>query len=319
MKIGVLSNPLSRRTLKQLPAIRDFFERHDTVLHHELTDFAALRSVLEQFAAAGIELLVVNAGDGTVSAVLTEIYEHGVFPVAPIVAILPGGTSNTIARDVGLRGGRVSSLQRLFDAVEHGEIERHVTTRRLIRVEYGPERRAVFGMFFGTAAICAGIELRLRMFPQTWIPDPLAGTLTLAYVLASVVLGLGNDGDILSGETMAIDLDRVTGPEKRYSLVIVTTLRRIFLGSSPFWGDGGRGLEFTSIGSPALGLVRHAWRLLYGRDKNALPRATYTSASVDRLALHTCSSFTLDGEFYDSPTDKAVVLTGTTAARFVQC
>ncbi len=316
MKIGVLSNPVSRRNITKLGKFREFINQHDDVVHRELTDFGALKSVLNDFAAAGIELLVINAGDGTVSAVLTEIFELGENSSHPKLAILPGGTSNTIAADVGLRGNRVASLRRLFSVVGRGEVEQHCVSRPLIRVEYDPARRAVCGMFFGTAAICDAITLRRQLFPQRWIPDPLAGALTLGYVLSGVLF---SRSQLLRGHAIAIDLDAVSEPETRLSLVMVTTLHQIFLGSSPFWGDGEGRLKYTSIRSPADGLVRHAYRILYGRDKERLPNAIYRSAAVDQIQLRMTGPFNLDGEFLQPAPDTPVTLTSPSTAQFVQC
>jgi len=316
MKIGVLSNPLSRRNQRDLRVVGKFLAAREDVVHQEIVEFGSLKNILNEFAVAGVKLLVINAGDGTVSAVLTEIYEHGVFPDIPLLAVLPGGTSNTIAGDVGLAGDRIKSLQRLLAVVERGEVERQCVTRQLIRVHYDPKRSAVFGMFFGAAAICDAIALRHRMFPQQWIADPVAGALTLGYVLASVLCGRGG---VLRGHTIAVDLGSDPEPEASFSLVMVSTLNRIFLGSAPFWGDGDGSLKFTSIRSPAKGLVRHAYQILYGRDKKRLPRAIYRSASVDQIALKMRCSFTVDGEIFQPSPDTAVILTGPSTARFVQC
>jgi diacylglycerol kinase (ATP) len=319
MKVGVLSNSLSRRNLRRLRAVGAFLDQHKGVSHRELKNFASLKEALANFAKSGVELLVINAGDGTVSAVLTQIYEHGVFPTAPILAILPGGTSNMIAGDIGLRGDQIKSLRRLLAVVERGDVDRHVETRRLIRVNYDPDRPALVGMFFGTAAICEGIALRRRMFPQKWVPDPVAGALTLVTVLGGVIVRCGRVGGVLAGHNVAIELDGKAIPARAYSIVMATTLRRIILGGSPFWGEGDGGIEFTSIRSPAKGLVRHAYRILYGGDKGVLPRTTYESASVDRIVLEMGCAFDLDGEFFQPPADKTVVLTATSTARFVRC
>lgn len=318
MKIGVLSNPLSRRNLKHLRAVKECVARYDSVLHAELSDFGQLGETLAAFAAGGVELVVINGGDGTVSAVMTEIFERGGFTTIPTLAVLPGGTSNTIAGDVGLSGKPVDALRRLFAIVEGDDIEPYIETRRLIRVDYDSERGAVVGMFFGTAAICDAIALRRRMFPQRWIPDPVAGALTLLYVLGSALIGHSADG-VLSGETIAIDVDGAKSAATPYNVVIVTTLERIFLGSSPFWGEGSGGLKLTSIRSPAQGLVRHAYRLLYGRDKSALPDATYRSENAQRIIFDMHCPFNLDGEFIQPADGARLSLTDTHNARFLRC
>lgn len=316
MKIGVLSNPLSRRNLNGLREVNEFLTSHGDVVHKELADFASLKIILGEFALADVRLLVINAGDGTVSAVLTEIFEHSAFPDIPWLAVLPGGTSNTIAGDVGLPGNRIKSLRRLISVVERGVIDQHSLTRPLIRVRYDLEMPAVIGMFFGTASICDAISLRRRMFPQKWIPDPIASVLTLGYVLGRFLFGCGG---ALRGYVIGIDLETGSEPERRFSILMVTTLRRIFLGGSPFWGDGDGRLKFTSIRSPASGLVGNAYRILYGRDKRKLPEAIYRSASVDKIVLRMRCRFNLDGEFFEPAANTDVTLTSPNAGRFVQC
>jgi hypothetical protein len=208
-------------------------------------------------------------------------------------------------------------LRRLLALAARGDVARHIDERRLIRVDYDRECSAVVGMFFGTAAICEAIRLRRRMFPQTWIPDPVAGALTLAYVLGCVSIGRGDE--LFAGEMMGIELDGEAAAARRHALVMVTTLRRIFLGSSPFWGDGSGGLRLTDIRSPATGLVRHAHRILYGRDRGVLPAATYHSATADRIAFTMSCPFNLDGEFYQPKKDTQVILTASNTASFVRC
>ena len=78
-------------------------------------------------------------------------------------------------------------------------------------------------------------------------------------------------------------------------------------------------MKFTCIRSPADGLVRHAYRLLYGRDKERLPTTTYQSALVNQIRLRMNCSFNLDGEFLQPAPDAAVTLTSPGSAQFVQC
>ena len=46
------------------------------------------------------KVLVINGGDGTVQAALTELYNGGHFGDRPPVAVLPSGKTNLIALDL---------------------------------------------------------------------------------------------------------------------------------------------------------------------------------------------------------------------------
>lgn len=316
MKIGVLGNPQSRRNRKLLPAIEALLGRHRDVIYSRLDRFDELEAALRRFAAARVDLLIVSGGDGTISAVLTQIFEHGVFDEPPHLAILPGGTSNTIAGDVGLRGRPLDAFKRCLHAFAHAPESCEVVERSLIRVDYDREKPAVCGMFFGTAAVCDAIVLRRRLFPQKWLPDPIAAAMTLAVVLGTAALGRPG---VLSGQSIAAWLDDAPATPRQYTIVIATTLERILLGGDPFWGSGPGAIKFTSVGSPPRGLVRHAYRLLYGRDRERLPPATYASAVADRITLNMDCPFNLDGEFHEPGPGGAVILSRTPPVRFIRC
>ena len=61
-------------------------------------------------------VLVINGGDGTVQAALTELHNGGHFgDEPPPVAVLPNGKTNLIALDLGARGDPVEALERLLE------------------------------------------------------------------------------------------------------------------------------------------------------------------------------------------------------------
>lgn len=316
MKIGVLGNPQSRRNRQLLPAVEALLRSHPEVSYARLERFDELASVLRAFAAEGVGLLVISGGDGTISAALTQIFAHRVFDECPRIAILPGGTSNTIAGDVGLRGRPLDALERCVRTFASTPESCELVERMVIRVDYARAKPAVYGMFFGTAAVCDAISLRRRLFPQKWLPDPLAAAMTLAVVLGTAALGRRG---VLSGQSIAVELDELAAAPRQYTIAIATTLERILLGGDPFWGTGAGAIKFTSIGSPPRGIVRHARRLLYGNDRERLPPETFASARADRITLQMDCPFNLDGEFYAPDAAGEVCLSRTPPVRFVRC
>jgi diacylglycerol kinase (ATP) len=60
----------------------------------------ALRSALEDFAREGLDLLVIDGGDGTVRDVIS-LLPHTFGEDLPLLAVLPSGKTNVLAIDLG--------------------------------------------------------------------------------------------------------------------------------------------------------------------------------------------------------------------------
>ncbi|NCP03944.1 MAG: diacylglycerol kinase, partial [Deltaproteobacteria bacterium] len=71
------------------------------ISHREAVTPHDLAQALVDFAEQGIDLLIINGGDGTVQAVLTLLYTRKIFDQPPLLALLRAGTTSMLARDVG--------------------------------------------------------------------------------------------------------------------------------------------------------------------------------------------------------------------------
>ncbi len=79
MKFGVLNNLRAGRSDAQVSRILAFLKRHPEVAHIETSSAHAAPEALAALADEGVELLVVNGGDGTLQHTLTEILGHAGF------------------------------------------------------------------------------------------------------------------------------------------------------------------------------------------------------------------------------------------------
>src|SRR3546814_16790522 len=123
----VCSSDLGNRSL--LPKVRSFCARHPEIFHYEVEEVEQIGEELRTIARVKPKVLVINGGDGTVQAALTELYHGGHFgPAVPPGAVLPQGKTNLIALDMGASG---DSREELARGLEIGETEpgRHVDAR----------------------------------------------------------------------------------------------------------------------------------------------------------------------------------------------
>ena len=317
MRLGVLSNPKSEGNRRGMAAVTANLDRHPEVLHRRFVPEDGFGPPLAAMAEAGVEVLVVNSGDGTVHGVLTELLANRPFEKLPLLAILPRGMANMTAADCGLKGKDAATLERLLGACREGPIAPHLLTRHILRVDYADGRVAPRGMFMGAAGIVDVIrhvtgKLHTRGIKGEWshaaaILGLLAGTVFKGYE----ALGL-------RPHEVGISIDGAARRDERLLILIATTLDQLVLKSRPFWGADGKPVRHTRIAHPPRRLIRSARRVLYGDDAaRALPE-DYQSGGALRLELWLDAPFTIDGEFFTPSADRPVVVTADETIRFIR-
>ncbi len=319
MKIGLLSNWRSRRNKRGLPVLPGTSVSGVEILHRPLDGVLGLGDALRDFAAAEVDILAVNGGDGTVSAALTELLHDKPFDKVPYLALLGGGTTNMTAADAGLRGSAVKAMRRLVARTAGGELDAVSVERSVIRVDYGPGRPPLYGMFFGTAAICRAIELCHEVFHPIKVESSAAAGATLAYAFACSLFGRTGRHRLIQGDRMTVRFDGRAGEQGDKVLALVTTLDRLVLRSRPFWGTEAGALRYMSIAHPPWRLARSARRVLYGGAERGLPPEHYVSHNAARISFDMACPFTLDGELFEPVPGVPVELSSGGRLRFLRC
>lgn len=315
MRIGLLSNPKSERNRQDMAAIAAVAEATPEMLHFTFRADEGFGPPLRRFAAARIDLLVVSSGDGTVQGVLTELFGNRPFAEPPPMAILPRGMANMTAADCGLKGAGPQTLERLIEACRKGRVERHLTTRNILKVDHEDGAIAPRGMFMGAAGIVDAIDVAKGKFHKQGIKGEWSHAVTLLSLLGGTLFkGLEAIG--MRPHAIGVGVDGAERQNERLLLLIATTLDRLVLRSKPFWRTGGKPIRHTRISHPPKGLIRHSRRILYGGPDRRLPERDYQSGGADRLELWLDDRFTIDGEFFTPDPERPVVLTADETIRF---
>ncbi len=318
VKIGVISNPLSERNKKGLAKVEKFLVRHPDIDHRRLDNFDQLSDAVAAFKKAQVDIIVINGGDGTVQATLTELFGDGLWEKAPTLAVLSSGMTNLIAADAGVRGTPARGLKRVIACVDRGELSRRVVSRYVMRMEFGLEKGPVFGMFFGAAGIYRAIQVCREKVHSLGFQSSVAVGLTIAALVANWLLPWRKNAGVFRGDTIAADLDGDETLERSYFLMMVTTLDRLMLGIRPYWGWQRGPLRFTGVTFPPERFALSLPWLLYGGRERSLPEDCYLTRSADVITLNLDSPFTLDGELYEPAPGRPVEIAGAGKARFLK-
>jgi hypothetical protein len=315
LRVGLLHNPLSGRR-RGGDAIRRALAGTRGPGAQRVTTPAEVAAALARCAEDGVDLVVVSGGDGTVQAVLTALFHGRVFEVPPLLAVMPSGTANMIAGDVGLRGNRAAALRRVLAWAGDPERRPAVVGRAVIRVQAAPGAEPAFGMFLGAGAIHDGTHYCLNRLHPLGIRGQLAPAVALArYALAAAA------GRPMPGVAVASAVDGAPAETGERLLFFVTTLERLVLGLRPFWGTGEGALRFTSVATRPRQLLRALPSLLRGRPgRFGTVERGYTSRNANEIRLEFDGGFALDGQLLRAESRRGPVVLGDGGrARFVQC
>jgi hypothetical protein len=317
MRIGVLNNLRAGRSRRQVTRIVEFLRAYPGVSHVETPTGEVVPDALSRFARDGVDVLVVQGGDGTLARVLTEVLEHGAFYEPPMIAPLRGGRTNMTALDVGTQRDPVRALATLFQSIRNGSLASRVVTRPVIRMEIPHEGFVQHGMFFGVGVIHRAIELVHESFPRGRSQGVFgAGIVTSALVARAALVGAKG---ILDPDKIQIKLDGTPHPTDAFQLVIASTLDRLFLRMRPFWGIEPAPLRLTAISAGAQGARSAAPGILRGRPRpHVVPENGYTSLNVHRAELLLDCGFTVDGEMWAGESGRRIRLTADQTVDFVR-
>lgn len=261
----------------------------DGVLDVVPEDESQLFAELRRFCAAGVELLAIDGGDGTLREVLTRLPEAWGRTTLPPIALAPSGKTNALALDLGVPLG--TSLEQLMAAAAAGQTKRRHCLEIVRPGQAMPERR---GFLFGTGAFVRATELAQRNHGLGFF-DNAAIAVTLAGATVRTLLGGPRHGWRAGEPARLITSDTRDGP---WFILMASTLKRFPMGLRPF-GPPREGLKLLSVTAPPRRLLSALPVVLQGEDRPWFAECGYQRQDLDGFALDLPGSFVLDGEIFE--------------------
>lgn len=292
VRIGVVRNPRSHRNRGAVP---------DDPVDPELAITAPaspeeLARTLAGFAAQGIELLVVDGGDGTMREIMTA--GAPVFGDAwPDLLLLPKGKTNALAIDLGM-----PDKCTLAEALRAATTARKMTRRPLLLEREDGEHPPVLGFILGAgmfnASIAAGqVAHRFGAF------QGFAVAVTVFASIVQALFGIGRSPwralhgmGIVTREGGEVDRSQHGEPGQRYAAGF-STLGRFPVGLRPFAEVPGP-IRYIAVDAPLRRVVALVPAILFGMDRPILRKLGVFRGSASEVSLDLDGPFILDGESF---------------------
>ena len=284
MRVGVIHNPRSHRNRARSPG-----PVSPDVIHAAPDTAEALALALTGMAEAGVDLLIVDGGDGTLRDVLTRAWPAFEGRL-PLLAVVPHGKTNVLARDLGVPPRW--SVEAAIAAARSPQLR---ATRAMLEVSRdGEASPALRGFVFGTGAYAGATQMATGAH-RIGVIDSLAVGAALIGAVFSTAFGRAQGFG--AGERLGLALDSGASETRQRFLVLASTLERFPLKFRPF-GRPRPGLKLLDVDAPPRRLIPALVAILAGGEPIWLERAGYRRHTPQAVSLHGLEAFVLDGEVY---------------------
>jgi diacylglycerol kinase-like protein len=307
-RIALLSNPKSTGNIAQLPRIRAYCANHPDIFHYEVEKADQVGTALKTIARVRPKMLIINGGDGTVQAALTELYNGGHFgDETPPVAVLPSGKTNLIALDLGSQGDPIVALGRLLE-IAQADLSPHIVARELIALRCGAgEQMPVIGMFLGGAGLAdTMLYCREKIYPLG-LPNGVSHAITALALLAQLLLRLKASFLPPHPSPVTMSWRNSQSLSGRFSLLAVTTLDKLIL-SGELNGRSRGALRLLAIEERPVSLLRAFFATLVGKLGHSKMRGVHFEESDEISIEGESSKVILDGETFRAEIGRPIFL-----------
>jgi diacylglycerol kinase family enzyme len=294
-RVAILSNAGSGRNRRKVALLRalEGVSQVDQVVTTSADETAG---AIDALLARDPDVLAVNGGDGTVQHVLTHLATRDPATIPPL-AVLPAGSTNMTAHDLGCGGRARRRLQELLALRDLPAAAWPVETRRPVQVT-DADGAVRLGFFFGMGTIVRGVEFWHGRLAH----GAGAGEWGAGAALVRAAWGIARREPPFA-EPVRVGLAVDDGPAEPRALMfaLVTTMRRLFLDLTPFWGPGPGPLALTWVDAAPRRFLAHVPSLLRGRAER-LPEADgFHGRRPGRVVLDLDESWIIDGEVFPPP------------------
>jgi hypothetical protein len=318
-RVALLSNPKSSGNRSLLPKVRSFCAEHRDIFHYEVEDVDQIGAALRTIALVKPKVLVINGGDGTVQATLTELYQGGHFDGnPPPVAVLPNGKTNLIALDLGAGADPIAALERVLE-LARADMAPHIVSRELIQLSHGSATtKPVLGMFLGGAGLAdVMLYCRDKIYPLG-LPNGVSHVLAAVAGLLSYSFGIRAAFLPKRPKPMLISVLKRGELQGSFAVLMVTTLEKLLLGGHmPGSGKGGA-LKMMVVERSPRALLRAVVDTVRGRLRNQRASGVHLERGDEIRIEGDHSNVILDGELFEANRGRPIILRTTAPMPFLR-
>jgi diacylglycerol kinase (ATP) len=314
-RAGVLINPLSGRNNGKGLALAEKLKDNRYVSLAVPDEFHGLETALRSFAQDKVTDLFISSGDGTIQAILSILEKQTLFEHKPRICILPHGTTNLTAGDIGLRLTSIRAQAEFISSLPRTKTARRATVHVTNAKAGGPR----LGFSFGAGAAATATRKAQVDYNDRGVRGSLASFATIAGGLTRAAFTKPRPGDLTRLDRpclMTVAQSTQTLVQGPQLLFVATTLDHLFFRARPFWGPRQGAIRGVAVAFPPPSILRWAVPVMYGLVKEKSPPGC-VSFSGDAFEITCPEPYVMDGEFFEGPDNEPLRVTAGPEFEFI--
>lgn len=296
-RIGLILNPLGGQARKHHCAFKQILSELPDILQWEITRASDFDAAVKALIQARLDWLIVLGGDGTFQGILNRLFAWLPFEQCPLLTIIPGGTTNMTALDLGSRDKPDQILQRLKHYLQQPTPRPapSLVARPVLCIEQTGQVK-IYGMFFGLGLITRGVKFSRNRIKQIGITGDIFTSLIVLRSLIGTFLGRPHAE---WGPVQIVTVDETgAAHQENYLFVFVSALEQLLMGIRPYWGRESAPLHATFVRQHSKRIWYSIWPLITGRGHSLKKEHGYVSYNTQRLELLLDDDYIVDGELF---------------------
>ena len=293
-KVGLILNPLSGRIRKRKDTIKHVLVKIPGVIFREAKNKPEFKEAVNELLDAEIDLLVIAAGDGTVQAILSHLFTEYARADWPILAIIPGGTTNMTALDLVKYDDPQDSAKKLSQYMLTRTLPVLLKRHVLCIEQAGTDK--VYGMFFAVGIIARAVIFSRSGIKQVRITGEIySGLIMLGYFIGLILRRRTGAWAPAKMKTAKVGGRNYDGT---HQFLFASVLDRLLFNMRPYWGKEQEPIHITFVKQKRKKSISSILPLISGRGAILKEHDGYHSYNSGALELDIDDDYVVDGESY---------------------
>lgn len=297
LRIGLIYNPLGGLARKHHHAISAILTELP-ILQWQISTIDDFDTAVNALIQTKIEWLIIIGGDGTIQGIFTRIFSRLPPNEWPSISIIPGGTTNMTAFDLGVHEKPNLILERLKQhLIKTANIPTSLKAinKAVMRIEQTGQP-TLYGMFLGLGLIARGVKFSRSRIKQIGITGNIFTTIIVLRSLIGTFLGRPHP--TWAPVHIMLPYKNEASSSQPYLLAMISTLDHILMGIHPYWGQERAPLHTTFVAQHCTRFWLAMLQIILKQGQSLKKEHGYLSYNTESLELLLDDEYIVDGELF---------------------